>query len=476
MTTTPTTTSPDAGNAGSATLMEGLQALAPETPQPPPAPAVEAPAALPAPRVTDARGEVDEAKLDKVMEDWKEQATTAEMEVYRPQLMPSPSMWSMIRAMSEDLANAVSVQPALRKKPADIALLLLVGRDVGVKPSVALNKIHVIDGKPSMSSELMRALIVDRGHDIWFDEVTPTSVTICGHRSTWPAERVTRVTWTLEMAKDAELLTAYDAQTGKVTAGKQNWLHYPRSMLKARATSELGRDDFPDVLLGVSYTPEELGADVDESGEPLKIQSTAWNENAQGAPTYQPAPQIVIDAFQGEIDAMDEPVRAVLHAKWKELKLGRLQPVGPDSKIPEGSWMRLMLAVDEIDLAATAIAQAQREAAEDAVTVGEPQTAEGTGPAVAAQEGSPAEAPEADLEKAARAAATVADLTPSQVMEALGRLAIPIESADDATDEERREILVEVIVGRVECPACGALVSGDPMKGEALCGGHEEES
>lgn len=378
-----------------------------------------------------------------VIERWKDAVQGADMEVYRPTLMPSAQMWDQITRMAESLSKAMAMPDALRGKPADIALVLLTGRDVGVGPTTAINRIHVIKGRPTMAAELMRALIVDRGHDLWFEDVSDESVTICGHRKEWPTDRVARVTWTVDDATRAQL------------AAKDVWKQYPRSMLKARATSEIGRDNFADVLLGVSYTPEEMGAEVDEAGEPLKIPS-AWSENSTDAPAYEPAPQIVIDAYLAKIDALDPDVKQALAAKWKELRLRPLRPTKHEPRI---------LAVDEVALAATAIAQAVRETPEEAETV--EQSIRAAGGAQTPTEGRTGE-PEAVSVPVARAEQLVADMPPSQVDEALD--AFGEETPARVDEDGRRRRLVELLAARTLCSACGALRDGPEMAGEALCG------
>src|SRR5262249_14267411 len=63
-------------------------------------------------------------------------------------------------------------------------------------------------------------------------------------------------TWDMARAKQADLL------------GKANWRRYPAAMLKARAISECARDACQEVLIGIRYTPDELGA-ADDGGEVL---------------------------------------------------------------------------------------------------------------------------------------------------------------------------------------------------------------
>lgn len=153
-----------------------------------------------------------------------------------------------IIAPAADLAQRIAktefVPSALRNRPEAVLACMLAGHEVGIGPMQALSKIHIIEGRPAMAAELMRALVQREGHEIWFEESSSARVTLCGRRR--ESDHVSKVTWTLDDAKRADL------------SGKKNWRQYPRQMLAARATGELCRMVFADVLGGVSYTPEEL--------------------------------------------------------------------------------------------------------------------------------------------------------------------------------------------------------------------------
>lgn len=146
--------------------------------------------------------------------------------------------------LAEKVARTEFVPSSLRGKPDAIMACVLAGHEMGIAPMKALQSIHVIDGRPSMSAELMRAVAQAHGHEVWVEESTTTRVTVAGQRS--GSTHVQKVTWTLDDAKKAGL----DA--------KQNWRKYPRQMLLARASAELVRMAFPDVLAGLSYASEEV--------------------------------------------------------------------------------------------------------------------------------------------------------------------------------------------------------------------------
>lgn len=145
-----------------------------------------------------------------------------------------------------EIANRIGgtdfVPKALRNNPAAITAALLYGAEVGLGRMQSLAKIAVIDGRPSLAAEAQRALILANGHDLWIEESTNTRCTIAGRRR--GSEMTSRVTWTLDDAKRAKI------------AGKSNWQAYPRQMLLARASAELARSVFADVIGGLSATEE----------------------------------------------------------------------------------------------------------------------------------------------------------------------------------------------------------------------------
>lgn len=221
--------------------------------------------------------------------------------------------WVEVMGPAAELAERIYrtefVKGALRGRPEAVLACILAGHEVGIGPLQALAKIDVIDGKPTMSSELMRALVLRAGHEIWVEENSNTRVTVCGRRAA--REFVSKVTWTMDDAKRAGL------------AGKQNWARYPRAMLLARATSELCRLMFADVLGGISYSAEEIedGGDippVEETSVSTAAPARATvKRRARPQPAELPAAAAVVDgpALPGE-----EGFDSQLGARGEELK------------------------------------------------------------------------------------------------------------------------------------------------------------
>ena len=146
--------------------------------------------------------------------------------------------------LAQKLAATDFVPKGLRGKPEAVLAAVLTGHELGLGPMQALAKIHVIEGRPALAAELMRAIVLRAGHELYIAESTNTKATIAGQRL--GDSREVRITWPMDDAKRAKL------------DGTDVWRKYPRAMLLARATGELVRGTFPDVLAGITYTPEEL--------------------------------------------------------------------------------------------------------------------------------------------------------------------------------------------------------------------------
>jgi len=145
------------------------------------------------------------------------------------------------------LATSNLLPQAYQKQPANILVAIEYGEALGLAPMVAIQQISVIQGKPTMSAQLMGALVRQAGHRlrIAVDEKTKSVVAELT-RSDDP-DFTFRSVWSMDRAQAAGL------------SGKGgSWKTYPLAMLKARAITEVCRDGCPEVLAGVAYTPEEL--------------------------------------------------------------------------------------------------------------------------------------------------------------------------------------------------------------------------
>jgi len=159
-------------------------------------------------------------------------------------LAPEEIAWKL----AQRVAATEFVPKDLRGRPDAVLACILTGRELGAGGMTALQHIAIIDGKPTLSATLMRSLVARRGHTIRPEEMTDERCVMYGRRADDGGEL--RVTWTTEDARRAKI------------GGKNNWQTYPRAMLLARATTELCRALFADVLGPVAYEPEEVGGPV----------------------------------------------------------------------------------------------------------------------------------------------------------------------------------------------------------------------
>jgi len=168
------------------------------------------------------------------------------------------------------------------KGEAQAVVKVLAGREMGFGPIASMTGVHIVQGKPSIGANLLGAAIKSSGkYDYRVVELTNDRAEIAFYQH---GEEVGRSEFTMS-----------DAQVAGLT-GNPTWKKFPRNMLFSRAMSNGARWYCPDVFSGVTpYTPEELGADVDEEGDVIDVTPTvakpvpaAKSDNGGNAPADAP--------------------------------------------------------------------------------------------------------------------------------------------------------------------------------------------
>ena len=173
--------------------------------------------------------------------------------------------WAAVLPAVGDLAGKVAqtefVPDAMRGKPAVVAAAILYGRELGLEPMTSLRSVNIIKGRPALTAEAMRAMVLAAGHDIRFQEMTSARCVIVGRRK--GQDETTTVTFTMDDAKKMGV------------GGGQQYSKMPRQMLAARATSELCRLIFADVIGGLISDVEAEDADQAEPMATVTPMTTA---------------------------------------------------------------------------------------------------------------------------------------------------------------------------------------------------------
>ncbi|QCX77644.1 RecT family protein [Streptomyces sp. YIM 121038] len=190
----------------------------------------------------------------------------------------------------ESLANTPLLPDAYRKQPASVLWAMEYGRALGLDVVTTITTIHVIKGKPCQSADLMLGRTRSAGHRVRItSERTRCEVRIMRHDD---PDDETVIEWVLDDAVTAGLCTLVDGRPrARDQKGQpQPWEKFPRAMLRARAIAEAVRIACPEVLHGAIYTPEELGAVVDQEGNPVVVERADAPPVQEGVTVVQSTP------------------------------------------------------------------------------------------------------------------------------------------------------------------------------------------
>jgi hypothetical protein len=173
------------------------------------------------------------------------------------------------------------------KDAAQALTKIIAGAELGFGPVASMTGIHIVQGRVTMSANLIGAAIKRSGrYDYRVREIDDT---VCRLEFFERGESVGITAFSWADAERANL------------AGKPIWKQYPRNLLFARAMSNGARFYCPDVFGGPIYTPEELGA-------PVHVTEDGAVEVAN-APVTAPVTPVVTPAVRNTVTgAAIEPV------------------------------------------------------------------------------------------------------------------------------------------------------------------------
>lgn len=238
--------------------------------------------------------------------------------------------------LSKTISSASLIPAALRGKPADVLISIMAGRELGLSPMQSLRSMHVVQGRPVMSADLMVALCVKATDVCSYFQLVESTQEIATYETHRKGQKTpTKMYFTLEQAKRAGL------------TGKDNWRSYPEAMLRARCAAALARAVYPDLLAGV-YESSELR----EATQPLGVVPPP---EVDVTPPPEPPPA------KTEEPATPHPLADRIAAAADQATLDALVP--DLLKLPEGERAPLRKAFGERQAALTAQAAVAQVAA-----------------------------------------------------------------------------------------------------------------
>lgn len=212
------------------------------------------------------------------------------------------------------LATAIAksgMAPRDMSTPEKLTVAILHGLEIGIPPMMAINKISVVNGRPTLWGDAIPALLLSKGFRIREEmETGPNGrAAIC----------------TVIRPNGEQIVRAFsenDAKTAKLWGKPGPWQQYPDRMLQMRARGLASRDGAADVLSGI-YLAEEA-QDIAEPVQSNDLMPTLPAQDAKrksAAESKRDGTDIAMNELRGAISGADtledlETIRNANAAFW----------------------------------------------------------------------------------------------------------------------------------------------------------------
>ncbi|MPX91390.1 hypothetical protein [Salinivibrio sp. VYel1] len=180
--------------------------------------------------------------------------------------------------MADLMANSEMVPKDYQGKPGNVLVAVQMGAELGLQPVQALQNIAVVNGRPSVWGDGLRALIMSAPDLIdirdEFDEGTMTARCIIVRQRN---------------GKNIEFVGEFSKQDAEQAGlwGRNTWKAYPKKMLEWRAFGFSARKAYADRLRGISLAEEVR--DIPAQAEEKEVNPTPKHEAELEKPEYPAA-------------------------------------------------------------------------------------------------------------------------------------------------------------------------------------------
>jgi hypothetical protein len=170
----------------------------------------------------------------------------------------SPADFDHVWRISEVFANSDLVPEHFKGKPYNVFLALQMAQRLDIDAMLAIQNIHIIKGRPALSSQMLIGLInasglIDGVISFTSNGKPPPDLSVTASAKLKGCEQVISATF------------AYSQAMAMGTTNNVPWKTAPELMCRYRAASHLARTHFPQLSLGLG-NKEEL-----EELEPLNV-------------------------------------------------------------------------------------------------------------------------------------------------------------------------------------------------------------
>jgi hypothetical protein len=217
-----------------------------------------------------------------------------------------PQSLEDVYRLSKCIAES-GLAPQGMRSPEQVTVAIMTGLEIGLPPMFAIQKIAVINGRPSIWGDAVPAILWSRGFKLreWSDGTGDALTAHC--EVVRPDGIVIDRTFSVAQAKKANLWS----KPGP-------WAQYPDRMLQMRARGLACRDGAPDALSGLYLAEEiqETDAPPRRSSNSAKKDGTDKRFNMiRSAIVAATGQREVLEALRAEYDADFE----TMPARWVEI-------------------------------------------------------------------------------------------------------------------------------------------------------------